>query len=681
MRARLADRCVIGNPRATTFSARSWSPASVSTSHAHLGEVRRRCPAPRSPERSPGLGQRASGRRRTSPRRACRWRQRMGHGHLGRAIVRCVGRGSHCSAGWLPWTGVGPSARTDFRRCRGCSWPPAARHLDERGQALAAARLPDRPTDRLPWQFPQAGATRTPAPDHHRGARRRRCSRRRSDDVRRSESRSRRCRRSTGRRGRRPRTRSSPAGRRALDGLQEQCLRLGVPAVEGQRQSDIGQNGEARRIVRPQQCHAPAEQAGRGGNVKSVECPAAGGDQGFRSPPTERPCSTIDRRELDAISVGLLEVEADQLLDLVAAISGGPLQPVGEALVEVGSFRLGQPLVGGLANEHVAESERVAVARGPGARGGSALPDQRRRGFGGRSRAVCCGRQGEDRRLIEHTADDRRALGHGAALGLEPIQARREQAPGSLAAQRSSRGSASSSPSQPSAGNDRPLDRRASPRNSSTNSGLPSAASMIRLRTAPGRAPPGTERIDQLQRRALRRAARAGSSSRCASRRPRSVDRRTVWACRTDEQTGGRGRGRRRTRGDRAASARPNGCLRPRRRLVAPRPAVRGPAGTPRTDPPGPPRLEPEDPGETPRDGVRLGDPLDEQVDPLARSLGGVAVLDAGDLPHDLGHRPVGDAVADTAGIVPRRTSARPRVPIGTRPRGGSCPRPPLRGS
>ncbi len=61
------------------------------------------------------------------------------------------------------------------------------------------------------------------------------------------------------------------------------------------------------------------------------------------------------RPQLDETGVRLLEVVADDLLELLVTT----VEPAGEALVEVGALRFRDPVVGGVANEHVAEAEGV----------------------------------------------------------------------------------------------------------------------------------------------------------------------------------------------------------------------------------------------------------------------------------------------------------------------------------
>ena len=98
--------------------------------------------------------------------------------------------------------------------------------------------------------------------------------------------------------------------------------------------------------------------------------------------------------QLNEAAVRLLEVVADDLLELLAAA----VEPSGDALVEIGTLRLRNPVVGRVADEHVPEAERVVdrlvrdgsapCGRVPRARarGDAADPERARRARPTRSR-------------------------------------------------------------------------------------------------------------------------------------------------------------------------------------------------------------------------------------------------------------------------------------------------------
>ena len=74
--------------------------------------------------------------------------------------------------------------------------------------------------------------------------------------------------------------------------------------------------------------------------------------------------------ELDAVAVGLLEVVGEELLALDDAVAERALEPGGVALVQVGARLLGEARVGGVADEGVAEAERLLAREASAARGG-----------------------------------------------------------------------------------------------------------------------------------------------------------------------------------------------------------------------------------------------------------------------------------------------------------------------
>ena len=66
------------------------------------------------------------------------------------------------------------------------------------------------------------------------------------------------------------------------------------------------------------------------------------------------------------VPVGLLEVVADERVELVGAL----LEPVGVALVQARALGLRDRVVGGVAEQEVAEAEARPRRRAPAGRGG-----------------------------------------------------------------------------------------------------------------------------------------------------------------------------------------------------------------------------------------------------------------------------------------------------------------------
>ena len=83
--------------------------------------------------------------------------------------------------------------------------------------------------------------------------------------------------------------------------------------------------------------------------------------------------------ELCLVAGGLLEVVAEDLVQL-DEVGAALLEPAGEALVQLGADRLRQRVVGGVADQQVAEAEAVLARELRPGRGGSAHGGRARRG-------------------------------------------------------------------------------------------------------------------------------------------------------------------------------------------------------------------------------------------------------------------------------------------------------------
>ena len=152
--------------------------------------------------------------------------------------------------------------------------------------------------------------------------------------------------------------------------------------------------------------------------VGTVACSLPGCDEAGGGALAERPRPIVGAAELCAVVVGLFEVVAE---DLVALDELGVVvfEPVGEALVQLGPGCLGERVVGGVADQDVAEAERVlAGERGP------VGPDQLLAHQRGQPRGhLLLGRgEGLDGAAVEELALDRAALEHAPVGSLELVE-------------------------------------------------------------------------------------------------------------------------------------------------------------------------------------------------------------------------------------------------------------------
>ena len=210
---------------------------------------------------------------------------------------------------------------------------------------------------------------------------------------------------------------------------------------------------------RPRQGQRAFEQAGRGSYVLSVERPLSGSCEAIPGAERER---GIGLPELGEVERRLLEVVADDLV----ALDEFPtvlVEPVGEALMQVGADCLRERVVGGVADQQVTEAEAV-VAGELGAVGSDQLPANER-GEPGRDLGLL-GRERLHGPAVEDLALDGSPLEHLALGVVELVEARRQQ--------RLQRGGTSTSACS-----------AAIASISEMNSGLPPAACAIRSRSSP----------------------------------------------------------------------------------------------------------------------------------------------------------------------------------------------------
>jgi hypothetical protein len=140
-------------------------------------------------------------------------------------------------------------------------------------------------------------------------------------------------------------------------------------------------------------------------------------------PLADRRRRAVQRAELDAIAVRVLEVVPDDLVQLDEA-GAVLLEPEGEALVQLRPGRLRQRLVRGIADEQVAEAIGLLVREHRLLRAHEILPHELD------EPAVHLGllrREGSDGTAVENEPFDRAALQHAALSGLELIEPRCEE--------------------------------------------------------------------------------------------------------------------------------------------------------------------------------------------------------------------------------------------------------------
>ena len=163
--------------------------------------------------------------------------------------------------------------------------------------------------------------------------------------------------------GRRRRSQGPAAGRRRRLRPERQLLdELAAPRSVARRQQGFRQVDERLApggLVGLEHGERPGEEVGRRGKVLAVERTAAGNAQSLAGTPAEVARGVVERAELAAVAERALEVEADDLVVLVAAL----LEPDREPLVKLGARLLEQGAVRGVADERVTEAERRVVGR------------------------------------------------------------------------------------------------------------------------------------------------------------------------------------------------------------------------------------------------------------------------------------------------------------------------------
>ncbi len=175
-----------------------------------------------------------------------------------------------------------------------------------------------------------------------------------------------------------PGPREPARSRRCRDRLPEHRARLLEAAGHEERLAVLGQQPQPAAMLRGQQGHRAPEQRHRARHVAACERAPARRGEAPGALLADLATAGVERAELGEVATGLLEVVAEDLLELDAAILVRDVGPRDEALVEVCPCALEDAVVGGVPDHDVVEAvdpllavlERVA--RGACARGSSA---------------------------------------------------------------------------------------------------------------------------------------------------------------------------------------------------------------------------------------------------------------------------------------------------------------------
>ena len=144
-------------------------------------------------------------------------------------------------------------------------------------------------------------------------------------------------------------------GRRERNRFLAQGVAFSELSVGHEPAGQLEQQLDALTVLRLREGDGPPEQADPAACVSDRDRSTAGGCEPFRRPQAEL---LVGRAELLPVAVGLLEVVADDLVELDER-RAVPLQPHGEALVQIGPGRLGQRVVRRIADQEVAKAVGV----------------------------------------------------------------------------------------------------------------------------------------------------------------------------------------------------------------------------------------------------------------------------------------------------------------------------------
>ena len=196
------------------------------------------------------------------------------------------------------------------------------------------------------------------------------------------------------------------------------------PPGHQQRLTVVREEAQPLRMIRWKQGCGAAEQVRRRRDVTASERAASGRREAASAVLADRAPAVVERAELREVAARLLEVVAEDLLELGATVAVHLVRPRDEPLVQVGAGALEDRVVGGVADHDVLEPVLSVVAV-------LDVMDEvllgERRQLRAHPRRHLRRREGADRRLGEDVPDDRGGLDHGALAVGESVEASREQ--------------------------------------------------------------------------------------------------------------------------------------------------------------------------------------------------------------------------------------------------------------
>ena len=167
-----------------------------------------------------------------------------------------------------------------------------------------------------------------------------------------------------------------------------------------------------------------AEQGDGARHVAAGECPSSRRGEPARPLLADLAAAGVERPELREVVAGLLQVVAEDLLELRPAVLVGDVGPCDEALVQVGPRSFEDAVVGGVADHDVVETVRALLAVLEPAHQVLRLERDELLADGLRERV---GNEHAERGRGEVVADDGGGLDHRALVARERVQARGEQ--------------------------------------------------------------------------------------------------------------------------------------------------------------------------------------------------------------------------------------------------------------